>query len=437
MNRIALRALLLLMLVLLATGVALVRESALHAAMAAHPTVEIVKTDKGYELRRNGQPYFIKGAAGNGSKQLLKEDGGNSMRTWSADGADADYAEANHYGLTMTQGIWLGHKDQGFDYHNLWQVWSQYFSVRQQVLRLKDQPALLMWGLGNEMEAWGMEKDPSPVVWQNIEAMAKMMKHLDPNHPIMVAVKDITNGNIEALHHYCPDVDIVGINSYDGWDTLAQRYRAHGGTKPYILSEFGPYGPWTYPWKKNSWGALSEPSSTQKATLYEDAYRACAADPLCLGSYAFLWGSKQEISATWFGMFLPDGAKLGAVDAMAEMWGQKSPHPAPEILDISVREGARVAPGALVHAELKAANRGHDPLDVDWVLQSDVIEPSSDGFVQPPPTHPEAIVAFNIRRAVVRMPQSEGAYRLYAYIHNRHGGAAVANVPLFVVRVPK
>src|SRR4051812_19304643 len=39
--------------------------------------VELRHTDGGYELLRGGQPFFIKGVGGNGSKELLQKCGGN------------------------------------------------------------------------------------------------------------------------------------------------------------------------------------------------------------------------------------------------------------------------------------------------------------------------------------------------------------------------
>src|SRR5581483_3192137 len=44
--------------------------------------VELKKTDSGWQLLRGGQPYFIKGAGGGDSRQLLAQLGGNSFRTW-------------------------------------------------------------------------------------------------------------------------------------------------------------------------------------------------------------------------------------------------------------------------------------------------------------------------------------------------------------------
>jgi hypothetical protein len=45
--------------------------------------VKIEKTKDGFQLIRNGQPYFIKGAGGTNYIEKLKEYGGNSIRTWS------------------------------------------------------------------------------------------------------------------------------------------------------------------------------------------------------------------------------------------------------------------------------------------------------------------------------------------------------------------
>jgi hypothetical protein len=74
-----------------------------------------------------------------------------------------------------------------------------------------------------------------------------------------------------------------------------------------VITEFGPPGPWEV--RKTSWGAPVEPTSTEKAKIYlRNHSGAIAAESAqCLGSYAFLWGHKQEATATWFGMFLPSG----------------------------------------------------------------------------------------------------------------------------------
>jgi len=45
--------------------------------------VELVQTSVGdWQLLRDGKPYYIKGAGGEGSKELLAASGANTFRTW-------------------------------------------------------------------------------------------------------------------------------------------------------------------------------------------------------------------------------------------------------------------------------------------------------------------------------------------------------------------
>ena len=94
--------------------------AAVSAQTAAGPVpVKIVKTATGFQLLRGGKPYFIKGAGGDGSKTDLKAAGANSWRTWGV-GPDTagQLAEAQRLGMTVTLGIWLGHKEHGFSYED-------------------------------------------------------------------------------------------------------------------------------------------------------------------------------------------------------------------------------------------------------------------------------------------------------------------------------
>ncbi len=398
--------------------------------------VRLVKQGNGYSLLRNGKPYFIKGAGGDGSKPLLKSCGANSFRTWGADNLEPSLAEAQKLGLTVTAGIWLGHKDNGFDYHNPPQVAAQFESAHQAILRYRSSPSLLLWAIGNEMES-GQEDDPA--VWVAVEQIALLAKKLDPNHPTMTVVAEIGGSKIASINRYCPDIDIVGINSYAGAASIPARYHAAGGVKPYVITEFGPPGTWEQP--KNAWGVVPELTSTEKAKWYRKAYEdAIVSQPLCLGSYAFTWGNKQEATATWYGMLLPDGSRLGPVDTMTALWsGKPAANPCPVIHSLKLVGAGRVEPGTQVEATLNAsapetsAPKKAQTLKVDWVLQADPITYHTGGGAEgTPPTFPEAIVQADALHAKVKMPVGGGGYRLYAYVHGEQGGAAVANVPLFV-----
>jgi hypothetical protein len=395
--------------------------------------VEVVRTSDGWQMVRGGKPYFIKGVGGEASKQLLVQYGGNAFRTWGADRLVTELDEAQKLGLTVTAGIWLGHKRQGFDYHNAQQVKAQFEKAREIVLRYRNHPALLMWAIGNEMEHDEPASDPA--VWQAIEDIAAMIKKEDPNHPAMTVVAEIDGEKIPLLHKYCPDIDVVGINSYAGGSTVGERYRKAGGTKPYVVTEFGPPGQWEM--QKKPWGGVTELTSTEKADWYKKTYlgSVLGEQKLCLGSYAFIWGSKREASATWYGMFLADGTKVAAVDTMSELWTGKPPsNPCPKINSLKLSDGdGRVVTGATVHALLDAASVDGSPITVTWVLHRDQFKyraaVESTGEVG---EFPEAIVKATNKEVELKMPPIGGGYRLYAYVRSVHNGSAVANLSLYV-----
>ncbi len=375
-------------------------------------------------------PIRIQGAGGDGPKALLAKAGANSFRTWDVDGkTSALLDQAHKLGLKVTLGIWLGHERHGFDYNDLDQVLKQTEHVRKAVLAHKDHPALLAWALGNEMEGPAGE---NPAIWNHIEALASLVKRLDPSHPTLTVIAEIGGRKIEALHKLCPSLDIVGINSYGGIQSLPQRYRKAGGTKPYIVTEYGPPGTWEV--HKNAFGAIPEMTSTQKAAWYGKAFRALHADPLCLGSYAFTWGHKQEGTKTWFGMLLPGNRRLGTVDTLQELWTGKPPaNRCPQISQLKTDAPHKAAPGTRLEVRLAATDPENDALRTQWILAEESIDYETGGdFRADPRTFPEAILQSGPDHATVQLPGNGGIYRLYALVTDPHGGAATANLPLFV-----
>ncbi|MBU2677816.1 MAG: DUF4434 domain-containing protein, partial [Gammaproteobacteria bacterium] len=225
--------------------------------------VELVRHEAGWQLLRGSEPYVIRGAGGDYSLEELAAAGGNSVRTWGGDDIDDLLDEAHALGLTVTVGIWLGHERHGFDYSAEAQVEAQLERARDIVKRYKDHPAVLLWGIGNEME--GYEEGDDPVIWKAVNDVAAMVKELDPNHPTMTVTAFVHGGRIEYLHKRSPAIDIHGINAYGGAVVVPEFLREGGATKPFVLTEFGPLGPWEMP--KTEWGAPYEQTSTEKAAF--------------------------------------------------------------------------------------------------------------------------------------------------------------------------
>ena len=103
-----------------------------------------------------------------------------------------------------------------------------------------------------------------------------------------------------------------------------------------------------------------------------------------LGAYAFLWGSKMEATATWFGMFLADGARLGVVDAMTELWSGKPPaNRAPTVEPLVIMGEARVDPGEVVRVRAAMDDPGGRVDRVHWVLRRESGEYAAGGDYRP------------------------------------------------------
>jgi hypothetical protein len=250
----------------------------------------------------------------------------------------------------------------------------------------------------------------------------------------MTVIAEIGGDKVRNLHQLCPAIDIVGINSYAGAPTLARRYRELGGTKPYVLTEFGPPGIWEG--GKDAIGAYAELSSTAKAEKYREAYTAAVLGEagLSLGAYAFLWGNKQEVTPTWFSMFLPDGSRLAAVDTMTELWrGEPVANRCPQIVSLSISGERHAEPGTHLQAVLDTSDPDSDPVSVAWSLVRDPEEYGTGGDAEDSlPAYPQALLKSDHSGAEIVLPEDGGLYRLCVTVRDGNGGAAVANVPVRV-----
>lgn len=392
--------------------------------------VKIVKGPNGWLLTRGGKPYYIKGVGGTTRAKELKDFGGNTMRTWGSERAGEELDQMHQHGLTLMLGIWLGHKSY-FDYKNPKQVGEQFERAKADVLKHRNHPALLIWGIGNEME---IDND-IPETWKAINDIAKMIKKLDPNHPTSTVVAEVSEEKIRNISKYCPDIDVLGINSYGGLPTLPQRLKKFGWTKPYIVTEFGPNGPWERP--KTEWKAALEPTSTEKATKYASDYKnSIAGQPnWCLGSFAFLWGNKQEETPTWFGMFLPTGERTQAIEEISFGWTNQYPaNRAPRIQSVSTDlAGKTIRPGSEIMVRVNAIDPNGDSLRYRWEIRSEAVDKRFAGENEKTPgVVPGPWQSVKSSALKLNFARETGNFRLYVFVTDGKGNAATANFPFQV-----
>ena len=285
-----------------------------------------------FELQRNGKPYYIKGAGAKDHFDLLVKSGANSIRIWSTNNKEL-LDSAHKHNLTVTLGLHVRPERSGMDYDDEYAVKGQIEYLKNEVLKYKDHPALLVWGIGNEVDL----RYSNFKVWETIEILAKFIKEVDPNHPTMTVIAGIDPSKAYYIKKYCPSVDILGLNVYGSIENAGANLRKYNWNKPYIVSEWGVNGPFEA--KKTSWKAKVEPPNGLKAEQRLRRYQELIEKDkeLCLGSYCFLWGQKQESTATWHGMFLSNGNPTEAVDVMQYCWTGEWPQSrAPSIKNISL-----------------------------------------------------------------------------------------------------
>jgi hypothetical protein len=340
----------------------------------------------------------------------------------------------------LTGFVWLpvGKARQGFDYGDPQQVAKREARIRDIVTRFKDHPALLLWTIGNEPNI-GSTREQARQSYQAIERIAKMVKSIDPNHPVMTVIGDgEMRSYLPDLNELCPSLDAIGLNAYHSIFFLKKEVAARGWTRPYLITEFGPRGHWQV--TRTNWKMPIEDTSTEKAAHYKAAYESIVKDnPQCLGSYVFLWyGRHHEKTHTWYNMFLADGSRTGAVDMISQLWtGLRPKNLSPEILALQVAGGfapPRLKAGTTVECLVAARDADGDKLSYEWDLRPDVADDPNVGGDREKGTSPipDSFSSESGDGAKLHVPAKPGPYRLFVYIRDGKGGAATANRPILV-----
>jgi len=397
--------------------------------------VEMRQENGNWQLYRGGEPYYIKGVGGQSKIDRAVAYGANSLRTWGAAEGIAILDEAHAKGLTISFGLWVGCERQGFDYNDSKAVQAQLERFTEIVETYKDHPAILVWGIGNEMDLFYSDFK----VWNAVEDIAKMIKRVDPNHPTMTVTAGLDVAEVQLIMERAPSIDIYGINTYGGLIGIDKEMRAYGWKKPYVITEWGPNGHWEV--DKTKWGAPIEQTSTEKAFDYARRYeQGIAKDTaMCIGSYVFLWGQKQETTPTWYGLFLEDGSETEVMDVLEKSWSGKYPdNRAPNITKMKMngaetRASVYVKPGTKVQFDIESKDPDDDPLTYRYEILPESTDIKSGGDKESRPD-PVAVSTDGGTpgKLVFKAPKKEGPYRLFTYIYDGNGNAATANFPFYV-----
>lgn len=397
---------------------------------------EIRLTEEGYRIFLNGEPFYVQGAGlSNGGMDALAKHGANSFRTWSMENGKAVLDQAQEQGLKVMMGIWVGLERHGFDYDNKDAVRKQLERIRKDVIKLKDHPALMIWGIGNEMNL--LSKNPK--VWDAVNDISKMIHEVDPHHLTTTSLSNLEKKDVDLISDRAPDLDFLSTQMYRAIEVLPRLIEESTYKGPLLITEWGATGYWEV--GKTEWGAPLENNSSEKADFYLNRYKnsIVSQSQQVMGSYVFLWGQKQERTPTWFGIFMPDGNETESVDVMHYIWNGKWPiNRTPRLHDFTLEgqrgeDNVKLKAGKNYSARVKVTDPDNDKLIFRWEIMKESNSKKTGGDAEYIPDIIEGLFSKNAKNSLsFKAPSELGAYRLFIYVEDGNQHTAHANIPFLV-----
>lgn len=405
--------------------------------------IHIEKTDDGFRLIKDGEPFHIKGASGSVAYlENLKNAGGNTIRFYDTINLKEKLDKAQEYGMAAIVDIPLPALSKHYDPYDTPIKKQRYKNiVRSFVAKYRNHPSLLMWILGNEIHFPSLSNAKGFAGYYN--ELVHVVKQTDPNHPVTTAIPQSGRHLILNLW-YRTDLDLIAINTFGGVKELEKDLRQIRllWDGPYIISEWNDEGPWSE--LVTTWGAPIEPTSSKKAERLVQVYddHILPLNDRCLGSLAFYWGHKHERTHTWFSMFLENGEKTPSYFAMEQIFKNDSfsHYSGPELDFLMLnrygpQESMILTGGQENTADVFFDAPECDSISISWEILPEIWDPSqfeNNKEVKPPSLN-YLILETNDNLVRFRTPEEEGPYRIFTYIKDQKGNVATANFPFYVI----
>lgn len=407
--------------------------------VAAQTTVQ--KTEDSWQLIVDGNPYEVKGVTfGYDDDAAVYDDyfkelqslGVNTIRTWATGENTPQLLDAaRRHQIKVLVGIWMRHgrpgmeDDDRFDYLNDWEgKKDMYDNALQVVAQYKDHPAVLAWGIGNEVYL-NMATDAEKKVYSALlEKICSEIKARDPNHPI-VSVEAWTFG-MDWWSTYVPSVDIYGLNCYGyGAALLQEEMEKKGIDKPYLITEFGVTGEWDIKDKIN--GVTVEPSDAQKyeaiVTGYKDWILPKSKN---LGVFVFHYASEQNFMAPWLFTHV-NGMTRPQYWAIREAYtGQKPLNTVPEIARFEIAESTADS-GNWIPVKLQASDQESDSLQISFYYNQRSGSRKRRDQLIPLEFRGSLTAGFEIKA-----PPVDGPVKIYAYVADSYNNLGIASTGIQV-----
>ncbi|WP_157492127.1 glycoside hydrolase family 2 TIM barrel-domain containing protein [Mangrovimonas sp. ST2L15] len=424
-----------LLLLVIVIGTLLFLKSDRGHKMSENAAVRVVETNEGYELLKNGKPFYIKGASGDGYIQELVQAGGNTIRLYDTINTTKQLDVAYQKGVSVIldiplpdygRGKWTYSDDQG--------VKNLTTYVQKYVNKHKNHPALLYWNLGNEL-IYPLTIFPNRFT-ETVNDLIDLIHEEDPNHPIATTVAGTSRAQTLGIHLHSPKFDLIGYNVFGSvkiLDKTQNQLSYFLKLKPYYISEWGDQGPWEA--NNEYWFSIQEKKGSEKARGYFRTYQDnILNNHSMLGSTAFYWGQKFEGTPDWFNIFDEKGYKSPIYYALKSSWEKTDLIYPLEIVylkfkNLSSKDNRIFRPEEPLEMETLAQSNYSDSLTYEWNLYKE----SSSIYEGWKLLSSEFNLKGKGEEINFNTPEEEGAYRMVLRVYDNQQNYSTANISFYVL----
>jgi hypothetical protein len=400
--------------------------------------VKVAGTQGNWQLLVNGSPYQIKGvtfgppnAAALAYMPDLQAMGVNTLRTWGTDSSSQPLLDAAAaYGIKVINGFWLSQSD---DYLNDTSYKSSQLSTIESVVNTyKNDPAVLMWDVGNEVllnlqntfSGAQLEQERNAYA-QFIDQVAQAIHSLDPNHP--VTSTDAWTGAWPYYKANAPHLDLYAVNSYGAVCNVKQDWINGGYTVPYIVTESGPAGEWEVPNDAN--GVPTEDTDVQSAQGYATAWNCITSHTgVALGATLFNYGIENDFGGVWFNLTTGRWRRLSYYTVRQLYTGQSSTSSPPVISNLAVNPNS-VPAGGQFTLSANVSNPNGNLLRYTVMFSSKYVDGSTE--LQYASFSQTGASTFS-----VTAPKVLGTWKVYLYAYDGQGNVGIETLSFKVVPPP-
>ncbi len=402
----------------------------------------IDKINGNWELLVDGKPYEIKGVTFGFDNDIdnydvhfkdLKNLGVNTIRTWATGKNTTKLLDAAHEnGIKVMVGIWMRHgrpgmeDDDSFNYlENTQGKEDMYQDALNVVETYKNHPAVLTWGIGNEVYLNTATDEEKIAYSQLLERICSAIKQNDPIHPT-TSVEAWTFG-LDWWQKYVPSLDIYGLNSYGpGVNLLAVELDKKEIDKPYIVTEFGVTGEWDIKQEIN--GVKVEPSDNQKYDAILNGYNNWIQNkPANLGVFVFHYATGNEFVAPWLFTHYNNMTRP-QYWAIREAFKSKIPiNNVPEIKLFNLRNST-IKSGTWIPVDLDVTDKENDSLQVSFSYNQRTGSRKRR----------DQINALQYRGNIfngyeIQVPKEDGSIKVYAIVKDTYNNVGIASTGIIVM----